>query len=189
MKISPDISEEELVKLARQPETEEEAFRLIVDRYSPMLYAVIRRVLITHDDTNDALQNTLIKVWKNLGRFEGKSKLTTWMYTIALNEARSLLRRNRPERQLPMETDTYSLAETLTSDPYFDGDEAEIQLMEAIEKLPEKQRTTFELRYFEELPYAEISEITGTSVGALKANYHHATQKLYNYLGVVEDED
>ena len=122
MNISPDISEEELVKLARQPETEEEAFRLIVDRYSPMLYAVIRRVLITHDDTNDALQNTLIKVWKNLGRFEGKSKLTTWMYTIALNEARSLLRRNHPERQLPMETDTYSLAETLTSDPYFDGE-------------------------------------------------------------------
>lgn len=189
MKISPDIPDEELVELARQQETQEEAFRLIVDRYSPMLYAVIRRVLITHDDTNDALQNTLIKVWKNLGRFEGKSKLSTWMYTIALNEARSLLRRNRPERQLPMETDTYSLAETLTSDPYFDGDEAEIQLMEAIDKLPEKQRTTFELRYFEELPYAEISEITGTSVGALKANYHHATQKLYKYLGVVEDED
>lgn len=90
MKISPDISEEELIELAKHPETEEEAFRFIVDRYSPMLYAVIRRVLITHDDTNDALQNTLIKVWKNLGRFEGKSKLSTWMYTIALNEARSL---------------------------------------------------------------------------------------------------
>lgn len=189
MKIRQDIPDEELIALAEDPESRDEAFRFIVEHYGPMLYAVIRRLLISHDDTNDALQNALIKIWKNLHRFKAKSKLSTWMYSIALNEARSFLRRNRAERQLPMETDSYSIAEMLTSDPYFDGDEAEIQLMEAIDKLPEKQRTTFELRYFEELPYAEISEITGTSVGALKANYHHATQKLYKYLGIVEEKE
>lgn len=187
--IPTDISDTDLITLATDPETREEAYRFLVKRYAPMLYSVIRRMLISHDDTDDVLQDTLIKVWENLPTFKSKSKLSTWMYTIALNEARSFLRRRHAERQLPMETDSYNIAEMLTSDPYFDGDETEAQLMEAIAKLPEKQRTTFELRYFEDLSYAEISEITGTSVGALKANYHHATQKLYKYLGIVEEKD
>lgn len=185
--IPADISDEDLIALASDPETREEAFRFLVAQYAPMLYTVIRRILVSHDDTDDALQNTLIKVWHNLSCFKSRSKLSTWMYTIALNEARSTLRRQRAERQLPIETDTYSIAETLTGDPYFDGDEAQAKLMEAIAQLPEKQRITFELRYFEELPYSEISEITGTSVGALKANYHHAMQKLFKYLGITEE--
>lgn len=189
MKIPPDIADGDLIALAEDPATRDDAFRFIVDHYAPMLYTVIRRLLLSHDDTSDALQDTLIKIWRNLPRFEAKSKLSTWMYSIALNEARSFLRRNRPDRRLPIETDSCSLADVLTSDPYFDGDEAEARLLEAIARLPEKQRTTFELRYFEELPYSEISRITGTSVGALKANYHHATRKLQKYLGIEEDED
>lgn len=187
--IPPDIADEELLALLQSKETAEQAFAHLVQQQSPRLYAIIRRIVYRHEDADDVLQNTFIKVWKNIGSFRGDSKLSTWLYTIATNEALSHIRKEKRQRKLPLETDEYDLSALLKSDPYFNGDELVVELMEAIDKLPEKQKLTFELRYFEELPYNEISEITGTSVGALKANYHHATKKLHKYLGLDAESD
>lgn len=188
MKIPTNISDEQLIELLHSDNEREAAFSFLVDKYSRQLYAVIRRIVYRHEDADDVLQNTFIKVWKNINRFEGQSKLSTWMYTIATNEALSHLRREKASRKLPLTTEEYDLTEILTSDPYFDGDEADAKFMAAIEELPEKQKLTFELRYFQDLPYKEISEITGTSEGALKANYHHAIKKLRVFLGI-DDAD
>lgn len=187
--IPPDIPDEELVALLQNKATAEQAFAFLVQQQSPRLYSAIRRIVYRHDDADDILQETFIKVWKNISTFRGNSKLSTWIYSIATNEALSHLRKEKRQRKLPLETDEYDLAAMLKSEPYFNGDELVIEFMNAIDKLPEKQKLTFELRYFEELPYNEISEITGTSVGALKANYHHATKKLHKYLGVDESLD
>lgn len=181
------ITDDELVKKLSDKKYREAAFAYLLDRYSEQLYAVIRRIVYRHEDADDVLQNTFIKVWKNIKTFKGNSKLSTWMYSIATNEALSFIRREKPERKLPMTTEDYDIAQTLMSDPYFDGDELEAQFLAAIAELPEKQRLTFELRYFEDLPYKEISEITGTSEGALKANYHHAVKKLKNYMNLDEE--
>ena len=187
--IPKNISDEELLELLHSKQTLEQAFAFLVDRYSPQLYNVVLRIVFNHDDTDDVLQNVFVKVWKNISRFRGDSKLSTWMYSIATNEALSFLRKERRNQKVPLSTEEYDLASTLESDPYFDGDELMRDFMAAIDKLPEKQKVTFEMRYFEELPYGEISEITGTSVGALKANYHHAVKKLEKYLGIVDDPD
>lgn len=184
-----DLSDEELLPYLTQPSTAEEAFGILVDRYSRPLYVVIRRIVFSHDNADDVLQNTLIKVWKNIAQFQGKSKLSTWMYSIATNEAISYIRQDNAARKFPITTDTYDLTQTLMSDPYFDGDEAEAELLCAIDKLPEKQKITFQMRYFEELSYSDIAEITGTSIGALKANYHHALNKLKQYLDVEDADD
>lgn len=189
MKIPSNISDERLIELLHSKKEREAAYEFLVDKYSQQLYAVIRRIVYRHEDADDVLQNTFIKVWRNIGSFKGQSKLSTWMYTIATNEALSHLRREKSNRKLPLSTDEYDLSEMLTSDPYFDGDEAEAKFMASIEKLPEKQKLTFELRYFQDLPYKEISEITGTSEGALKANYHHAVKKLRAYLGIDDTEE
>lgn len=188
MKIPTDISDERLLELLQTEEHKEDAFSFLVSKYSQQLYAVIRRIVYRHEDTDDVLQNTFIKVWQNIALFKGQSKLSTWMYSIATNEALSHLRREKSSRKLPLTTEEYDLTEMLTSDPYFDGDEAEAKFMAAIQELPDKQKLTFELRYLQDLPYKEISEITGTSEGALKANYHHAIKKLRQFLGVDETE-
>lgn len=187
--IPKNITDEDLLALLREKSRREEAFGFLMDRYAPQLYSVIRRIIYNHEDTDDVLQDVFIKVWKNIATFRGDSKLSTWLYSIATNEALTFVRREKKDRKVPLTTDEYDLSTTLESEPYFDGDELVRDLMVAIDKLPEKQRVTFMLRYFEELPYTEISEITGTSVGALKANYHHAVKKLEKYLGVVADED
>lgn len=189
MKIPTKISDEQLVELLQSKKDREQAFGYLVDKYSQQLYAVIRRIVYRHEDADDILQDTFIKVWRNIDSFKGQSKLSTWMYSIATNEALSFLRREKANRKLPLTTEEYDLAEMLTSDPYFDGDEAEAQFMAAIDKLPEKQKITFELRYFQNLPYKEISEITNTSEGALKANYHHAIKKLKGFLGIDNTEE
>ncbi|MDD7438863.1 MAG: RNA polymerase sigma factor [Bacteroidales bacterium] len=189
MKIPSNISDERLIELLHSEKDREAAFGILVNKYSQQLYAVIRRIVYRHEDTDDVLQNTFIKIWKNIDGFKGDSKLSTWMYTIATNEALSHLRREKASRKLPISTEEYDLAEMLTSDPYFDGDEAEAKFMAAIEELPEKQKITFELRYFQDLSYKEISEITNTSEGALKANYHHAVKKLRVFLGIDDAEE
>lgn len=187
--IPPDIPDEELVALLKNKATAEQAFAFLVQQHSPRLYSAIRRMVYRHDDADDILQEAFIKVWKNIGSFRGDSKLSTWIYSIATNEALSYLRKEKRQHKLPIETDEYDLSALLKSEPYFNGDDLVIEFMSAIAKLPEKQKLTFELRYFDELPYSEISEITGTSVGALKANYHHAIKKLHRYLGVDELSD
>lgn len=184
MSIPKDISDDKLVGLLLDDKSREEAFGLLVDKYSRQLYAVIRRIVYRHEDADDVLQNTFIKVWRYISTFKGDSKLSTWLYSIATNEALSHLRKEKRKQTLSLTTDEYDLSEMLTSDPYFDGDKAEADFMAAIDELPDKQKLTFELRYFQDLPYKEISEITGTSEGALKANYHHAVKKIKKTLGV-----
>ncbi len=187
-RIPPNIPDADLVALLTSKQHREQAFAFLVDHYSQPLYAVIRRIVYKHEDADDVLQNTFIKVWKNIRHFKQQSKLSTWMYSIATNEALSHLRREKENRKLPLATQEYDLSEMLRSDPYFDGDDIEANFIAAIDQLPEKQRLTFELRYFQELPYSEISEITGTSEGALKANYHHAQKKLKSFLGIDDFE-
>lgn len=183
------LSDEDLLPYLTRSLTAEEAFGVLVDRYSRPLYVVIRRIVFSHDNADDVLQNTLIKIWKNINQFQGKSKLSTWLYSIATNEAISYIRQDNAMRKFPITTDSYDLTQTLTSDPYFDGDEVEAALLSAVDRLPEKQKITFQMRYFEELPYSDIAEITRTSIGALKANYHHALNKLKQYLDVRDIED
>lgn len=163
----------------RNPETRYQAFGELVRRYSPQLYVQIRRIVQYHDDADDVLQNTFLKAWQNLDNFRGDCMLTTWLYRIALNESLSYLEKNRRTESLDVEE--CAAARSLESDPYFDGDETERLLQEAIATLPEKQRVVFNLKYFEEMKYEQMSELLQTSVGALKASYHLAVKKIELY--------
>jgi len=165
--------------------TREQAFNLLVSRYQEKLYWHIRRMVTSHDDADDVLQNVFIKVWKNLEKFKGNSKLYTWLYRIATNESLTFLNKKKRRQSTALETEDYDLGANLRADPYFDGDEAQIKLQEAIDKLPEKQRIVFLMRYYEEMKYDDMSEALDTSVGALKASYHHAVKKIQKY--IVED--
>ncbi len=154
------------------------AFGMLMQQYQQSLYWHIRKILISHDDTDDALQNTFVKAWKSLAKFRGDSKLYTWLYRIATNEAITLLNKNKTKITSTIDDNENLLAETLTSDEYFSGDEIQRKLQKAILTLPEKQRIVFNMKYFDEIKYQDMSEILGTSVGALKASYHHAVKKI-----------
>jgi RNA polymerase sigma-70 factor, ECF subfamily len=153
-------------------------FRLLVEKYSSRLYWHIRRLVVVHEDADDALQNTFIKCWKSIEGFRKESALYTWLYAIATNEALMLIRKRSQLAETPIEDMATILSNSSEGNTYFDGDEAETLLQNAIQKLPEKQRTVFLLKYYDELSYEEIGEITGTSVGALKASYFHAVKKI-----------
>lgn len=159
----------------------EEAFNLIIKEYNQRIYWHIRRILISHEDTNDVLQNTFIKIWKGLPKFKGESKIYTWIFRIATNESITFLNKNKKNISI---TNSSTLKEksTTQADIKMDATEIERRLEEAIVLLPEKQRIVFNLKYYEELKYEEISMITDTSVGALKASYHIAVKKIENYL-------
>lgn len=156
----------------------EEAFNGIVETYTERLYWHVRRFLCSHDDTDDLLQDIMIKIWTALPSFRGESKLYTWIYRIATNEVLNHLRKQRFKALVSLDSATSILERKIDDDAYFNGDEMQRELHKAIQRLPEKQRVVFNLRYFEEMKYDEISEITGTSVGALKASYHHAYGKV-----------
>ncbi len=159
---------------------------MLMDKYQERLYHHIRKMVIEHDDTNDVLQNCFIKVFKSIHNFEGKSKLYTWLYRIATNEAITWINKKKRKSTNSIDGEDNILVQTLRADQYFDGDEVQIQLQLALRQLPEKQRTVFNLRYFEELSYKEISELLDTSVGGLKASYHHAVKKIENYFKEVQ---
>lgn len=162
--------------------TQREAFAELVQRYSQPLYWQIRKIVISHDDANDILQNTFVKVWTGIKSFRGDSKLATWMYRIAVNESISFLNKLRNQNNISIDdTDSFLISE-LESDPYLDADKAQLKFQKALLKLPEKQRLVFNMKYFDEMKYEEISEILQTSVGALKASYHHAVKKIEEYL-------
>ncbi|MEJ2585199.1 MAG: RNA polymerase sigma factor [Robiginitalea sp.] len=171
-----------LVEKLREPDSREAAFRELVATYQERLYWHIRRIVLTHDDTDDVLQETFIKVFRNIDGFKGDSKLFSWMYRIATNEALSFLKRNAKMQGVDKEEVHAHLMERLTADPFFDGDQAELELQKALAALPEKQRLVFNMKYFEEMKYTEISEVLETSVGALKASYHLAVKKIRKYL-------
>ena len=154
------------------------AFNNIVDAYSERLYWHVRRFLCSHEDTNDLLQDIFIKIWSSLPSFRGDAQIYTWLYRIATNETLNHLRKIKRENAISLDDVGQILASRIDDDPYFNGDALQRELHKAIQLLPEKQRLVFNMRYFDELKYEDIAEITGTSVGALKASYHHAYNKV-----------
>ena len=176
------VDEKKIIKLFREEGNENYAFTLLVDLYKERLYWHIRRIVINHSDTDDVLQNTFIKIWKGLPGFREDSLLYTWMYTIATNEALAFLKKKKTKYFIPITNVAKQLSETLISDEYFNGDELQLKLQKAVLSLPKKQRIVFNMKYFEEMKYEEISEILGTSIGALKASFHHAVKKIEKYL-------
>lgn len=159
----------------------EQGYRLLMNAYQEQLYWHIRRLVLTHEDADDVLQNVWIKIFKNISKFEGNSKLYTWMYRIATNEALTFLR-NKQRVQSTSIDDENDVMRTLMADEYFDGNEIQLRLNAAIATLPEKQKLVFNLRYFDEMNYNDMSEVLGTSVGALKASYHHAVKKIEQHI-------
>lgn len=174
------INDQELVRLLRDPMTRREGFSALVRQYSESLYWKVRHIVLNHEDANDVLQNSFIKAWKSLETFQGKSSLSTWLYRIAVNEALDFLRSRKSKESVGMEEDL-SVANRLMADEYFDGDETQAQLQEAVSKLPDVQRTVFNMKYYEDMKYSEISKILNTSEGALKASYHLAVKKITEY--------
>jgi len=174
--------EDDVVACLRNPDSQRDAFAQVVAAYSERLYWQIRKMVLGHDDANDILQNTFLKAWMNLDGFRGDSKLSTWMYKIAVNECITFLNKQRATNNVPLDdTDVY-LLQTLKSDDYFDGNEIDEKLQKAILCLPEKQRLVFTMKYNDDMKYEEMSEVLGTSVGALKASYHHAVKKIEAFL-------
>lgn len=174
------IVEKELIEQLQHSATREKAFTTLVREYQEPLYWQIRRLVLAHDDANDVLQNTFLKAWSAIESFRGESKLSTWLFRIAINEALNFVER-RKKVAVALDNDENNLSETLQSDPYFDGDETQLQLQQAISALPEKQQLVFNLKYFQEMKYEEMSQVLKTSVGALKASYHHAVKKISAY--------
>ena len=180
------ISEEQLLVELRTPGQERKGFTKLVSEYSEKLYWQIRKMVLSHDDANDILQDVFVKAWMNIENFRGDSKLTTWLYRIAINESITFLNKKRHQNNMSIDDEGSLLFNSLKSDEYFDGDKAQIILQKAIHALPEKQRLVFQMKYFEEMKYEDMSDILGTSVGALKASYHHAVKKIEKNLGDVD---
>jgi RNA polymerase sigma-70 factor (ECF subfamily) len=174
--------EDDIIQSLKEPESRRSAFTKIVNHYQERLYWQIRKLVLDHDDANDLLQNTFVKAWTNIESFRGEAKLSTWLYKIAINECITFLNKQRAANNVSIdETDTF-LIEKLKGDDYFDGDAAQLKLQEAILTLPEKQRAVFTMKYYDDMKYEDMSEIFGTSVGALKASYHHAVKKVEEFL-------
>ena len=172
----------QFIKALTSPDTQEVAFKKLLTDYKERLYWHIRKIVIVHDDADDVLQNTFIKVFQNIDKFKGNSNIYTWMYKIATNEALNLL--DKKSKQLGISNEEWIEKKTdlLESDVYFDSNAMLIKLQKAIGSLPEKQRIVFNMRHYEEMKYEEMSEILGTSVGGLKASYHHAMTKIKNII-------
>ena len=177
-----NYNEREIIALLQDSTRQREAFECIVKEYSEQLYWQIRRMVLSHDDANDILQNTFIKAWMNIDYFRGEAKMSTWLYRIALNECLTFLNKQRASNQLSIDDTHIEMIEKLETDPYFDGDETQKIFLKAVHARPEKQQMVFNLKYFKEMKYEEISEILGTSIGALKASYHHAVKKIEKFL-------
>ena len=168
-----------ILQMLMNPETQRRGFEACVRQYGEQLYWQVRKIVLTHDDANDVLQNSFLKAWNGLGNFQGDSKVLTWLSRIVINESLDFLRRNK-QRQTVSE-DARTVASTLMADTYFDGSETEALLQEAIASLPDVQRTVFQMRYFDEMKYSDISHVLGTSEGALKASYHIAVKKITEF--------
>lgn len=170
------IDEKALLRELHDSSTKEAAFTRLVREYQEPLYWQIRRMVSLHDDADDVLQNTFIKAWSAIDSFRGESRLQTWLFRIAINESLNHLSRHR--QVLSLDQTDGGVADTLSSDTYFDGDQLQRQFRKAIDTLPEKQRLVFNLKYFDEMKYEDMSDLLGTSIGALKASYHHAVKKI-----------
>lgn len=172
--------EEKILRLLSDPKTRRTGFAQLVDAYGQSLYWKVRHIVMSHDDANDVVQEAFIKAWTNLDSFRGQSQLSTWLYRIAVNEALDFLRRQK-NREAISADEAEGVGRKLVADEYFDGDETELKLQQAIATLPDVQRTVFTLRYYNEMKYSEISQMLGTSEGALKASYHLAVNKIKEF--------
>jgi len=181
-----DITDENILDLLQHGDTAEHGFRLLMQKYQEQLYWVVRRMVNAHDDANDVLQNCLIKIYRNIHKFEKKSKLYTWMYRIATNEAITFLNKQKRKATNSIEEGEMPIADQLQADASPDGEALQQRLQQALAELPEKQRLVFHMRYYDELSYEDISQTLGTSVGALKASYHHAVKKIESYFRAIE---
>ncbi len=177
-----NIDDREILKLIREEHSRERGFILLVKKYQQRLYWHIRRLLVDHNDADDVLQNTFIKVWQGLPQFRGESQLYTWLYRIATNEALSFMKKAQRNRSIPYEDGGADLCALSDNAPSISGDEISRKLQKAILMLPAKQRLVFNMKYFDEMKYTEISEVLGTSIGALKASYHLAVKKIEKQL-------
>ena len=175
------IDEQLLLQQLRDPKTQRRAFENVVRKYSEQLYWQVRRIVLTHDDANDVLQNAFIKAWQALDNFHGDAKLPPGLSRIAINESLDFMRRQKNLTLVSTDDADLGVADRLMADDYFDGDETQAQLQEAIASLPDVQRTVFQLRYFDEMKYSEISRLLDTSEGALKASYHIAVKKITEF--------
>ena len=175
-------NEKILLSQLKSPPTREKAFRELITLYKERLYWHIRKIVISHDDSDDVLQNTFIKVFKNIEKFKGDSKLYSWMYRIATNEAITHLNKNAKRLLISNEEVKNKAVNNLQSDVYFEGDEIQLKLQQAIARLPQKQQLVFNMKYFDDIKYKDMSEILETSEGALKASYHIAAKKIEQYL-------
>lgn len=176
-----DYNEETIIEELRNEDTRQRAFNKVMRHYTQPLYWQIRRMVIDHENTNDILQETFIKAWVNINHFRGDAKLSTWLYKIAINESITFLNKERNKNTSSIDDEDSFLINNLQADEWFDGDDLQYELQKAINRLPEKQRLVFNMRYFDEMKYEDMSEILGTSVGALKASYHHASKKIEDF--------
>lgn len=180
--MAAEKSDEELLAQFRTASGKEAGYTAIIKKYQERLYWHIRRMLVDHDDTNDVLQNVFIKVWNGMENFREDSRLFTWLYRIATNESLSFLDQKKRKAAIPFGDVEQGLSNTVRADKYFDASKIEWKLQLAIQQLPEKQRVVFTMRYFDEIPYSELSSILETSEGALKASYHHAVKKIEDFI-------
>ena len=180
--MNPPLSEKELLSMLRNPQTQRKAFGIIVKQYSQQLYWQVRRIVLNHDDADDVMQNALLKAWNNIDTFRSDSKLSTWLYRIVINESLDFVRKQKNMAAISSDDIESGVANMLMADKYFDGDEAEAKLQAAIAQLPDVQRTVFNLRYYDNMKYSEISHVLNTSEGALKASSHIAAKKISEYL-------
>ena len=180
------IKDEYIIHLFYQEKREQEAFRLLMNKYKERLYWHVRKILISHEDTDDILQNVFVKIWQGLKEFRYESKLYTWMYRIATNEALNFL--NEKRRKVYGNSDEISdfLENTLESDPYFSGDDIQKELQRAILTLSDRQRVIFNMKYFDDMPYEEMAQVLDVAVGTLKATYHNAVKKIEASLKIVD---
>jgi RNA polymerase sigma factor (sigma-70 family) len=176
------VEDSEILEKFAGEKTRNEAFNLLLGKYQQKIYWHVRRLVIDHDDADDLVQDVFIKVWKNLGNFRSDSQLYTWLYRIATNECITFLNHKKNQNNVPLDEVSYDLADSLAESPYFDGDQIQLKLQQALLILPEKQRLVFNMKYYDDLKYDEISEILGTSVGALKASFHLAVKKIEQHL-------
>ena len=179
--VTPVQSTESLTLQLKDPSARRAAFPLLVKQYQQRVYRIVRKMVISHDDADDIVQEVFVKVWNNLDGFKGDASLFTWIYRIATNESLQFLRKKRNQSWFRSDI-TEELENVLVSEKHIDGDEVQMKLQKAVLRLPDKQRLVFNLRYFEDLSYEEIAGITDSTVGSLKASFHHATKKIEEFL-------
>jgi RNA polymerase sigma factor (sigma-70 family) len=175
-------SDKEIIDLYKEEASRNMALHHLIEKYQQKLYWQIRKIVIDHDDADDVMQNSFIKIWKGLENFKEESQLYTWLFRIATNESLTFLKQKQKRNTTSLHPIEYQLSKSLESDEFFQGDEIQLKLQQAILTLPEKQRIVFNMRYYDEMPYEQMSEVLETSVGALKSSYHIAAKKIEEFL-------